>query len=169
MINLGVSEGTFYNLPWYPKVSRDKGHDCGECGRKLKIYHRRLTRSMMKGLVRLYRLEIVHPDRKFFHVKLFDKEGGRGEFGVVSAWGLTVEQPNSTLGQKSSGFWALTEFGRRFILLRAKVPQYVIMKWGSQVLGFSGPQVDARETLEYRNQFNYDELMAWTPSEQDLL
>lgn len=167
--NLGPSEGTFYNLPWYPRVQRDKGGPCGECGRLLKVYHRRLTRSMMKGLVRLYRLEILHPDRKFFHVKMFDKEGARGEFGVVSSWGLTTEQPSDTLGQKSSGFWSLTEFGRRFILLRAKVPLYVVLKWGSDVLGFAGEFVDARQALEYRNQFNYDELMSWTPSEQDLL
>jgi hypothetical protein len=168
MFNLGTPTGEFNGQPWYEDVYRDKGEKCHECGRLLKVYHRRLSRSMTRGLLRLYRLELIHTDRKFFHVKMFDKEGARGEFGVVSSWGLTIAQPNETFGKKASGYWCLTEFGRRFILLREKVPQYVILKWGSELLGFSGPMVDAKECLEQENQFDYDELMAWTPEEQDL-
>jgi hypothetical protein len=167
MAHLGTPGGTFNSLPWYPEVYRDKGENCRECGRFLKVYHRKLSRSMMRGLVRLFRLEITYPDRKFFHVKLFDKEGARGEFGVVSSWGLTQERPNDTLGKKSSGYWAITEFGRRFILLGERVPQYAILKWRSQLLGFSGIMVDAKQCLETDNKFDYSELMSWTPSAEE--
>jgi hypothetical protein len=165
MFNLGNPTGYFRDFPWFEEVRRDKGEDCHECGRRLKTYHRRLSRSMARGLLRLHRLELTYPERKYFHVKLFDKEGARGEFGVLSSWGFTHEQPNETFGKKSSGHWCLTDFGRRFILLQEKVPQYVILKWGSELLGFSGSMVDVRQCLQHGNKFNYEELMTWTPDE----
>jgi hypothetical protein len=164
-MDLGTPSGVWAGMPWYEEPPRDRGHHCGECGRLLKIYNRRLSRSMARGLVRLYVLGVRFPERRGFHVKLFDKEGARGEFGVLSSWGLVVEQPNQDGGKKTSGMWALTDFGREFVELRHQVPQYVILKWGSELLGFSGSMVTAKECLEHGNRFRYDELMAWTPEE----
>lgn len=165
MIDLGIPNGVFNGQPWYETPTRDKGYHCGECGRFLKAYHRRLSCSMARGLVRLYVLGMRYPDRKAFHVKLFDKEGARGEFGVLAAWGLVVELPNESTEQRRSGMWSLTEFGRHFIELRESVPQFVILKWGSELLGFSGPMVNVKECLEHGNRFRYDELMAWKPED----
>lgn len=165
MMDLGMPSGVFAGQPWYEEAPRDKGHHCGECGRLLKIYQRRLSRSMTRGLIRLYVLVLRYPTRQAFHVKNFDKEGARGEFGVLSSWGLVVEQPNTDDTKKTSGMWALTDFGKAFVELREQVPQYVILRWGSELLGFSGPMVTAKECLEHGNRFRYDELMAWTPEE----
>jgi hypothetical protein len=163
---VGATNVQFNGAPWYLEVFRDPGHNCGECGRRLKVYHRKLSRSMARCLMRLYRLELIHTEHKFFHVKAFDKEGARGEFGVVAKWGLAVERPNDALGKRSSGYWALTEFGRRFVILGETVPEYVILKWGSQLLGFAGPPTNAKQCLESGNRFNYQELMSWTPDQE---
>lgn len=165
MIELGIPTGVFNGQPWYEESSRDRGHHCGECGRLLKAYHRRLSRSMTRSLIRLYLLTVKYPDRQFFHVKHFDKEGARGEFGVLSCWGLVVEQPNADDAKKTSGMWSVSPFGKEFIQLNEHVPQYVILKWGSEFLGFSGPMVTAKQCLEYGNRFRYDELMRWSPDE----
>lgn len=157
---LGSPSGIFNNLPWYEASVRDAGHDCPTCGRLLKVYHRKLSSSMTRSLMRLYRLTLAKPTSLFFHVKQFDREKARGEFGVLSSWGLVEEQPNTNVERKSSGMWAITTFGQRFVTLQEMVPQYVILKWGSEVLGFSGPMVGARECLEKGNRFRYDELMS---------
>lgn len=120
---------------------------------------------MARGLFRLYVLGEKYPARQFFHVKHFDKEGARGEFGVLSSWELVVEQQNYDNQKKTSGMWAVTEFGKRFVLQQESVPQYVILKWGSELLGFAGRYVSAKECLEHGNKFKYDELMQWTPGE----
>ena len=169
MIELGMPNGQFNGMPWYAEPSRDKGHRCGECRRFLKVYNRRLSRSMTRSLIRLFRLHQAYPDKRFFHVKQFDKEGARGEFGVLQCWGLVVEAANSDRDKKTSGMWAATEFGARFVQLQETVPQYVMLKWGSELLGFSGPMVDAKKCLEHGNHFSYSELMGWVPTEQGTL
>lgn len=160
MAFLGTPTGIFKDLPWYENPVRDEGHSCPTCSRLLKIYHRRLSRSMARSLIRLYRLTQIQEPQRFFHVKQFDKEKARGEFGVLSSWGLVEEQPNVDPAQKTSGMWAITSYGMQFVRLEEKLPQHVILKWGSQLLGYSGPMVDARQCLEHGNRFRYDELMA---------
>lgn len=161
MAFMGVPTGIFKDNPWWNDPVRDKGQDCPTCGRFLKIYHRRLSRSMARSLIRLYRLTVssqIH--QQYFHVKQFDKEKARGEFGVLQSWGLVEEAPNNDRFKKTSGMWAITAFGVDFVLLRENVPQYVILKWGSGHLGFSGPMVNLKDCLEHGNHFKYDELMA---------
>jgi len=160
-----MTSGEFNGLPWHEVADRDKGHRCGECGRFLKVYQRRLSRAMARGLIRLYKLHQAMPDKKYFHVKQFDKEGARGEFGVLSAWGLVEEAKNSDRDKRTSGMWTITDFGRRFVVLQEHVPQYVLLKWGSELLGFSGPMVNVKECLEHGNKFSYQELMEWEPEQ----
>lgn len=159
-VSMGVPTGVFRDYPWWNEPIRDEGQDCPTCGRLLKIYHRRLSRSMARSLLRLYRLTVGNQNQqRFFHVKQFDKEKARGEFGVLSSWGLVEEAPTNDRYKKTSGMWAITPYGVDFVLLRESIPQYVILKWGSSLLGFSGPMVNAKDCLEHENHFKYDELM----------
>jgi hypothetical protein len=64
--------------------------------------------------------------------------------------------------------WAITDFGKRFVTLNEQVPQYVVLKWGSEVLGFSGGLVNAKQCLEHGNRFSYAELMEWVPEQKAL-
>lgn len=159
--SMGIPTGVFRDCPWWQDPIRDEGQDCPTCGRLLKIYHRRLSRSMARSLVRLYRLTNASANQqKFFHVKQFDKEKARGEFGVLSSWGLVQEAPNNDRYKKTSGMWAITPFGVDFVMMRENVPQHVILKWKSAHLGFSGQMVSIKDCLEHGNHFKYDELMA---------
>lgn len=116
---------------------------------------------MARSLVRLYRLTAASmTQQRFFHVKQFDKEKARGEFGVLSSWGLVEEAPNNDRFKKTSGMWAITSEGVDFVMMRSSVPQYVILKWKSGHLGFSGPLVTIKDCLEHGNHFKYDELMS---------
>jgi hypothetical protein len=158
-------DGEFNGKPWWLELGRDPGHNCGECGRLLKVYQRRLSRAMTRSLIRLYRLTLAKPENHYFHVKQFDREGARGEFGVLSSWGFVLEQDNHDADKRSSGMWEITNAGVRFVKLEFQVPQHVILKWGSEHIGFSGPMVSAKDCLEHGNKFSYQELMEWIPDE----
>lgn len=159
----------FRNLPWHDQVVRDPGMPCGECGRPKKVYHRRLSSPMALGLIRLYRLHQTYRERKGFHVKLFDKEGARGEFGVLACWGI-VDPVKLQGGKHATGMWALTQSGAAFVELRQSVPLYAMLRWQSQLLGFAGSAVTARECLESSGRWKYDDLIGWKPvlSQEDL-
>lgn len=165
------ADGNFRGFPWYEKAESDHGKNCTECGRLMKIYHRRLSKSIIRGLIRLYRLHLAFPDQKSFHVRKFDLEGERLAMGVLSCWGLVDEVKKNDQDKKSSGMWALTEFGAEFVRLEVKVPLYAIVKWRSQLLGFTGPYATAQECLESGGKFSYAELMGWKPelTQKDLL
>lgn len=157
------STGQFRGIPWYEKMPRDPGTPCGECGRLKIVYQRRLSSSMTRGLVRLYRLHRTYPDRPAFHVKMFDQEGARGEFGVLSCWSLVQEVKRHHKDQRTSGMWSMTEFGARFVQLEERVPVYVMLSHGSQLRGFTGPWATAKDCLERGGKFSYAELMGWKP------
>jgi len=157
----GVKFMEFRGQPWFVKRVKTSLSDCPTCGRPNNIYTRKLSTSMAAGLIRLYRLHEDHPDQTYFHVKKFDLEGARGEFGVLSFWDLVEEAPNDDPEKKSSGLWRLTDFGREFVLGKTRVPKYVIIKWGSTFMGYCGEAVGIRSSLEYGNRFSYAELMGF--------
>lgn len=156
-----VATGQWRGLPFYPeRPDMGPSQDCPHCGRLMKTYARSLSCSMTRSLIRLWDLDRKHPTLGRFHVKQFDKEGARGEFGTLMHWGL-VDKGKIVVGRtkRCSGFWAMTDFGRRWIGLEVKVPQYAITRWKSRCIGFAGPLVTARECVEDGNRFRYDELM----------
>ncbi len=166
----------FNDMPWYPKKIQTVVQRCGECGRPNNVYTRKLSSTMAKNLIRLYHLGQTadgvneHYDydkaKLYFHVRQFDREAARGEFGVLQMWGLVEEKANEDSTKKTSGMWRLTPEGEKFVTLASKIPKYVIIKWGSEHLGFSGPLVSIRECVEYGNRFNYAELMGQTVKEK---
>lgn len=160
----------FRGMPWQAEVVRDKGTPCKECGRPKKTYHRPLSSAMARGLIRLYRLHQTYRDRKGFHVKLFDKESARGEFGVLSYWGLVDKVKVQGGRKRASGMWALTQFGAEFVELRQEVPLYAMVKWQSQLVGFAGAFTGIKQCLEGDGKFKYKDVMGWKPdlTQEDL-
>lgn len=165
------AEGLFRGFPWHEKTTADPGKYCEECGRLMKVYNRRLSRAIIRGLVRLYRLHQAYPTTTAFHVRKFDLEGERLAMGVLSHWGLVNEVKRHDKDQRTSGMWALTDFGAQFVRLEVKVPLYAVVKVKSRLQGFAGPYADAKECLERGGKFSYAELMGWTPqlTQKDLL
>lgn len=163
--------GQFRGIPWYENAKPDPGHYCKECGHLVKTYHRRITKAIIRGLIRLLRLHQTYPESKAFHVRHFDMEKERLALGVLSHWGFVEEMTRHHKDQRTSGMWTLMEYGARFVQLDFKVPLYAIVGYRSKLLGFCGPWVDAKECLERGGKFSYAELMGWKPelTQRDLL
>ncbi len=157
---LGTRPHYLWNqLPWYPKYEKVRPHNCSECGSVVMDYYRALATSMAVGLLRLYKLHQAYPDERSFHVKQFDKQNARGEFGVLSKWMLVEEEVNRDTKKKTSGRWRLTPFGRLFVEREAEVPKYVILGARSSLKGYAGDLVDIKKCLEHKNRFSYPDLM----------
>jgi len=156
----GSPTGQWRGLPWFEeKPQKPPAEDCPHCGRPVTIYPRKLSSAMSRNLVRMYWLRGKYPDKPYFHVKEFDKEGARGEFGVLSFWGLVEGAHNQDSRKRTSGMWTLTAFGMAFVRREAELPQYVLVGLRSSLQGYAGPMVDIKVCLEFRNRFRYDELM----------
>jgi hypothetical protein len=158
-IDLGKTDKSWGGLPWYDDVAKDEGHRCGKCTRVLRIYRRRLSSAMCRSLVRLYWLAKESPNKASFHVRQFDREGARGEFGVLSKWGLVHEVYDPEV-RRRTGMWNITDLGKKFIKKKLDVPGFVLMRWGSVALGYAGSLVSAKDCLEYSGDFKYSKLVA---------
>lgn len=156
--------GQWRGMPWWEaKPKKLASESCPHCSRPMARYERTLTNTMALKLIHVYQLGLRHPQRKSFHVKEFDGLGGRGEFGTLSKWALVQEaQKTVDTGARTSGCWSLTEFGAAFVQGHVAVPQYVILKWGSQLLGYAGPMRKVKESLHPKNRFSYEDLVSAT-------
>lgn len=156
----GPVTGLWRGLPWYEKEP-DLGpsNDCPHCGRPMKLYQRALSCFMAQSLIRLYRLHRGRPQAGKFHVMEITAHRNGGEFAQLRFWGLTQDAENKAGSKRCSGVWSLTDEGASFAERRIRVPINILLGPRARLLGFSGQMVDARESLEASNRFNYEELM----------
>ena len=153
------TESVWGGMPWAKIASGDPGERCPHCDRFLKTYNRRIIARVGVGLIRLYQLSIEFPDRRYFHVTDIKGASFGGDFAKLRFYGLIKEMPNDDVEKKSSGKWEITELGIAFVENRLQVPKYCVIKWNSEHIGFAGEMVGIRTVIEYRNQFNYQQLM----------
>lgn len=135
-----------------------KGCVCPCCNQFVKLYKRKLNTSMAHTLIRLFR-----KGEEYYHITdiLGVKYGvGTGsELSKLVHWELVSElekDPKDTR-TRTSGFWKITEKGKKFVQNELKVPMYILL-YNSQLRGFTGREIDIFEALG--NKFNYRELMS---------
>lgn len=138
----------------------DEGHHCPVCTQFAKTYRRSLSSTAARTLIVLHR----HGKRDdYTHLatllpKVAPTLAGRGEATSGHHWGLIVQQAvRRGDGSVNNGHWKLTEFGRAFVLGKAKVPKYARI-YDGRCLGYTGDHIDIRDALGKK--FRYDELMA---------
>ena len=131
-------------------------YNCPCCGQLVKEYKRKVSSPAIKGLIQLYHMTKTDPD-DFIHV--FDLgDGARGgDFAKLRYWDLVEELANDDEDKKNSGYWAITDFGQRFVRRRAKIRKYCHI-YNGEVLSFSGPKITIVTALN--EQFSYKELMS---------
>lgn len=139
------------------QVLRDswtEGTDCPCCGQLVKKYSRKLTSSMSRGLISLYKQREAMP----VHISKIDSVNG-GEFAQLKRWGLIDDVENSDTTKRVSGLWRITQKGVDFVEGSIDVPMYC-ETYNGTTLGFSDEVTDIRTALG--NRFDYLELMVGT-------
>lgn len=131
----------------------EKGHDCPCCTQFSKVYRRKLNHTIASGVIQLYRsagMEYAHIPTVLGHQACEETKGWW--------WGLLEKQDGQRDdGSKRTGWWRVTELGRRFSLGQASIPQYARI-YNSRVLGIEGDAITIHDALGEK--FNYDDLMA---------
>lgn len=134
--------------------------ECDCCHQSVKKYPRTIHSTMAFMLTRLYRYDQENPGG-YAHVGTLMVKGqtATSDFSKLKFWGLVVEhgkdEEDST--RRTSGEWAITDKGRKFVRGEITVPKIIYM-FNKKAHGTDGGEVGIRDCLG--NKFNYEELMA---------
>jgi hypothetical protein len=155
------------------RESLSKGIRCPCCEQFAKAYRssfRWTAAYALLLLVRLRRSRHVYDPTWSFHLASSLQDcaiaddrrraallGGGGPATALTHWRLIEPVLSSpATGAKSAGEYTLTEEGLTFAEGRSRIPRYVYT-YNGRVLGFGGKQIDVREALGLR--FDYEAVM----------
>lgn len=136
---------------------RWEGTRCPCCDGMAKVYACRINAAAARALVLLYRATLPGEYAHFLDL-MKERQVYTGHYAELARWDLIERKPGGLEdGNPSSGFYRVTELGRRFVEGEAEVPE-VALTYNDQLLRLEGEPVGIRDVLGRR--FNYDELMA---------
>lgn len=141
------------------QISIGKAAKCPCCTQTVKIYKRKIYSTMAIGLIELYKMNRVNPG--YHHISAIEsmRKSGGGDFAKMVYWGLIDEMPQDQApeGQRTTGYWQITELGKAFVEERLTVNEYMHI-FNRKVITTSGHKIGIQDALG--DEFNYTELMA---------
>jgi len=142
---------------WTRGAILDHGLQCPVCSSRLQRYHRKINSGMARVLFELWSLSERDLTAEWWHHRQFDRFGSREVHKLV--WWRFVEQkpadPEETK-KKTSGYWRITEEGRKYASgLSAAKPIAIVYQ--GKLVGFEG--TPERISGAFGEKFDYGELM----------
>lgn len=146
-----------------------KGATCPCCNQFVKLYPRKLNKSMAYVLLLMECHFRSDPVEEWLHVPSYITEMvdprraaviRGGDFAKLKYWGLIEEKPDvRDDGSPRVGYWKLTPLGRQFCRREVKVPRRVYT-YNSESLpwGVAEKLISIDDALG--DAFRYDEIMA---------
>lgn len=156
----------------YIKENWKEGVFCPCCNQLVKLYKRKLNSGMVRILIEIYRYEKeFNPEDGWIHVVRemsrngFDATGM--EYSKLKYWGLLESRNESKLPElKSTGYWRVTNLGKKFVMGDVKVPSHVLLSSSKKdrFIRYDDENslVSVHDALGRK--FNYMELMRDIPS-----
>ena len=138
----------------YLRENMQEGVPCPCCTQMVKIYKRKLTSGMAVALIRLYH-ESGGDTSKYVHITKLGHLNG-GEFAQLKRWNLIEEAINEDTSKRTSGTWAITPKGIKFVKRQIEVPSH-LYTFDSKTVGVVDETVDIKTALGRK--FNYAEMM----------
>lgn len=141
------------------------GVRCPCCNSFVKAYLRSINSANALCLVELYKIS-EKMGYQFYHInelkmlsEKFLKAVNGGEFARMRHYGFIVQQPksDSDRSKKTSGFWMLTEKGKRFAQGETKVLNKMLIL-NNKVLGYDGEYVSIDQCFDEK--FSYESVMS---------
>lgn len=132
------------------------GARCPCCEQYARIYKRKLNKTMVKALGRVYKATAPH--RGFVHGPTILRGSGvfGGDLGKLAYFGLIEEEAGRRPDGGRKGWWRVTNKGRAFIQGHIELPKYVHV-YDGRVLGTSGDPLGIHDVAP---RFDFTELMA---------
>jgi len=139
-----------------------QGCTCPSCGQHAEIYPRNITESMADALFKLYKMDKLQPHKIFFHydqeLKLTNAQSA--DFSKFAHWKLIrkkAQEETDDPNKKSSGYWAITDRGKRFVEGDFKIDEIAVL-YNNELLGFLGEKITVHDTVGV--EFDYRKLMS---------
>lgn len=139
------------------KHSRD-GMICPCCDQRAKVYRRKFSAAMCRGLIWLYHEGGAH---RFVHVNEKAPRwliGFGGYFALAEKWGLIEDVENTDERKRRSGMWRLTPIGVAFVECRVRIATHVEV-YNNEAIGWSDEHATIEQLLADR--FSYAEIMRY--------
>lgn len=117
--------------------------DCPACGQNVKVYRRRINSGAAQALIAFH--DVAGQD--WAHgpsVPEVSRVGG--EWARLRYFGLIEEELEKRPDGGRSGWWRVTDLGRRYLAGRATVPEYCLF-YNQQFLGTEGRDVGISDAL----------------------
>lgn len=145
-------------------IEKDDEAICETCGRKTKVYRRKLNSSMARGLVWLVNQAVSWEDKKIQDIAWINiPEKAPREFvksfqlGTLKHWGLVEQKKNSDKTKRTSGVWRPTHQGALFVVHPwMEVRSHAIIRNGF-LEKLDGKLIGIEKALG--EHFDYEELM----------
>ncbi len=128
---------------------------CEACGNTVRTYSRRMPKGDLRALMTLYKK--CREGDSWVHVSELPLSSGKN-LHSFRHYGLIERRPRPE-GGWWSGFWRMTELGRRFVTGKAVVRARWLDREGVCV-GMDGHSVNIQEIWQSAG-FSYHELMQW--------
>lgn len=166
----GAEEATLGYAQEWLAARMDDGVRCPCCTQFTKVYARTLTATMAYALICLHQ----HTGPEWFHAPSYlsrvarraDSTARGGDWAKLTHWGLIEEAPERREDNcPHTGYYRVTERGRRFVLGQLSVPRWAVIFDGRLLYLDDGRRTTIEEALGKR--FNYAELMATSPADLD--
>jgi len=138
----------------FVKSNQTEGCVCPTCGQNSKIWRKKMISTAAASLIRLVSMYDGHTPIHFDKFTVLAKDRN---FSQLTLWDLITPSLETNMKHKSSGKWAPTEKGIRFVNRRIRIQPYSVT-YNNELLMLTGEPASIDEILNKR--FDYDELMA---------
>lgn len=130
-----------------------QGVNCPCCGQLVKLYDRKLNSGMAIFLLGLYGSTF---EGNFEHASTVLVGTKSLDYSVLRHWRLIEEDNRLVAGKRKSGFWRVSERGRKFVEAKITVPSHVKL-FNNKLVGFSEDRISITQALG--KNFDYNEVM----------
>ena len=139
---------------WLPAAAEStRGAICPCCLEFNKVYRRKIPFSTIKALFNLYQLNENMPGE--YHSREFTGSHSGGDFAKIAALGLFQKVLNKDTQKKHSGYWLITDAGKRFCRGELSIQERLII-YHNELTGTSG---EFKFISDFWPNFDYGELM----------
>jgi hypothetical protein len=140
-----------YDAQEYLREKLDVGEKCPCCTQFAKVYRRKINSGMARALIRQW--QTVGQD----YVRTTSLCPWTHEAGQLAWWGLIEDEGERREDGGRSGWWRITDAGKRFVLNHSRVPKYARI-YDGRVLSMDWTETTSiAECLGAK--FDYGELM----------
>lgn len=155
--------GAFPKMSGTLRVARDwmlarlvPGCDCPCCGRKMKLYTRKINAEMARFLIHL--VQAYQDEQQWYSTRDLQPRAIKATTdGVLFVhWGLIEARPGKNSGGARAGSYRPTRKGFDFVYGRIRV-RSSLMTVTNKPYGFTGKKVNIQQCLKAK--FDYNELM----------